>query len=41
MPRCFQDLKIYNDTDQQLVFAYGLAYNPAVWQKSPWTGSPW
>lgn len=27
-----QDLKIYNGTDQQVVFAYGGAYDPSLWR---------
>ena len=36
-----QDIKIFNDTDQQILFAYGLSYNPSVWQQAPGlTGNP-
>jgi hypothetical protein len=30
-----QDLKIYNDTDVTILFAYGAAYSPSMWQDAP------
>ena len=27
-----QDIKIFNGTDQQVMFAYGGAYDPALWR---------
>lgn len=29
-----QDFKIFNDTDQLVLFAYGLTYSPSLWQQA-------